>query len=357
MSGTSVVPEAVATTEVAGRTIALHFGDPEREYRALRTGAIVVDRSYRARWAFHGAKAAETLTGLVTNDVDALTPGHGQYAAALTPKGKIIADLRIFARGDELLVDAPARAAEGWSAMVRKFVNPRVTKYAERSESTSDIGIFGVHAGRLLAEAFALDLEALATLGPYGHVTIHTDAGEAMLARVPDLAMEGYDLFASTAAAPVLWQRLVASGAMPAGMEAWEIARIEAGRPEWGVDIDDTTIPQEANFDELHAISYTKGCYTGQETVARVHFRGHVNRHLRGLRAAGRDGDRIPAGAGLVIGDEKAVGDVRSTALSPRLGPVALAMVRREVAPESSLRAVWDGGEMRVSVIALPFPL
>ena len=76
---------------------------------------------------------------------------------------------------------------------------------------------------------------------------------------------------------------------MPAGLEAWDIARVEAGRPEWGIDMDDNTIPQEANFDALHAISYTKGCYVGQETVARVHFRGHVNKHLRGVRAAGLD--------------------------------------------------------------------
>ena len=129
-----------------------------------------------------------------------------------------------------------------------------------------------------------------------------------------------------------VWERAVAAGATPAGLGAWEIARVEAGRPEWGIDIDDTTIPQEANFDELDAISYTKGCYIGQEVVARVHFRGHVNRHLRGLRAGERR-DAPPTGAQLIDDSGNHVGDVRSSVASPRLGGIAIGMVRREVEP------------------------
>ncbi|HYD54792.1 MAG TPA: glycine cleavage T C-terminal barrel domain-containing protein, partial [Gemmatimonadaceae bacterium] len=150
----------------------------------------------------------------------------------------------------------------------------------------------------------------------------------------------------------------LAARAVPLGLEAWEIARVEAGRPEWGLDIDDTTIPQEANLDELHAISYTKGCYVGQEVVARVHFRGHVNRHLRGLRAAGEQPP--PSGAALLDTTGKTVGDVRSAASSPRLGGIALGMVRREVDPGTDLVARWTAGgearELRVNTAALPFP-
>jgi folate-binding protein YgfZ len=141
---------------------------------------------------------------------------------------------------------------------------------------------------------------------------------------------------------------------MPAGLDAWEIARVEAGRPEWGIDIDDTTIPQEANFDELDAISYTKGCYIGQEVVARVHFRGHVNRHLRGLRAASSEAP--PTGAQLIDDSGNHVGDIRSSVASPRLGGIAIGMIRREVAPGVSLNAKWEGGERRVDVTTLPFP-
>ena len=142
---------------------------------------------------------------------------------------------------------------------------------------------------------------------------------------------------------------------MPAGLDAWEIARVEAGRPEWGIDIDDTTIPQEANLDDLDAISYTKGCYTGQETVARVHFRGHVNKHLRGLMFEGED----PAPRTAALGDSagKNVGDVRSGVSSPRLGAIALAMVRREVETGATLTATWAGGSREARLVRLPFPI
>src|SRR5207253_7970098 len=137
--------------------------------------------------------------------------------------------------------------------------------------------------------------------------------------------------------APAVIARLEQAGASGASALAWDVARVEAGRPEWGLDMDETTIPQEANFDELGAISYTKGCYTGQETVARVHFRGHVNRHLRHLRAAGPEPPL--AGADLLDAAGKSVGDVRSTAASPRLGGIAIGMVRREVELGTSLLA------------------
>jgi folate-binding protein YgfZ len=175
------------------------------------------------------------------------------------------------------------------------------------------------------------------------------------------LGVEGFELFVHAEQFDALWERAAASGAVPAGLEAWEIARVEAGRPEWGLDIDDNTIPQEANFDELHAISYTKGCYVGQETVARVHFRGHVNKHLRGIHAAGLDSP--PTGATLHDETGQQVGDVRTAVRSPRLGGIALAMIRREVAPGASLTARWpqegstDGSfnDRRVDVAALPF--
>jgi folate-binding protein YgfZ len=154
----------------------------------------------------------------------------------------------------------------------------------------------------------------------------------------------------------------VSARATPAGLAAWEIARVEAGRPEWGIDIDDTTIAQEARLDELGAISYTKGCYTGQEVVARVHFRGHVNRGLRGIRASGTTAP--PTRATLFDATNKAVGDVRSSVTSPRLGGIALSMIRREVETGAQLMARWsadpagdtDAGEMQVDVVALPFP-
>jgi tRNA-modifying protein YgfZ len=348
-----ITPDAGAIAEIAGRPVALKYTNVEAEYASLRRSAMVVDRSHRTRMTFEGERRLETLTGLVTNDVGSLLPGMGQYAAALTPRGKIIADIRIFAREKDLLIDVPTRASAGWNGMVRKFVNPRSTKYADHTETLSDVGIFGVRASEIVAGLTGLTIDALSALPVYGSLTGKGDAATLLVARVPDLGVEGYELIVPSDVRAGLWQKAVDLGAVPAGLEAWEIARIEAGRPEWGIDIDESTIPQEANFDELHAISYTKGCYTGQETVARVHFRGHVNRHLRGLTYAGDVA--LPAGAQLLDEAEKVVGDVRSSAVSPRLGGIALGMVRREITPESTVRVRWEGNECVATVAALPF--
>ena len=358
---TSQTPDGMAAIgELAGRSVVLAYGSPAAEYEALHTHAVVVDRSHRSRMRLSGERSAEVMTGLVTNDVGSLEPGLGCYAAALTPKGRVVADVRIFREEGGLLVDAPARAAEGWTQMVRKYVNPRVTPYQDASAATRDIGVFGPQARHVVAAMCGANAAALGVLPPYGHATVLSGSDGAhrlLVAHVPELSVEGFEIIAPVELFDDLWSRALAARAVPMGLEAWEVARIEAGRPEWGIDIDDTTIPQEANFDELHAISYTKGCYVGQEVVARVHFRGHVNRHLRGLRAAGEQPP--PAGATLLDAAGKAVGDVRSAASSPRLGGIALGMVRREVDPGSDLVARWsaDGAprELRVNMAALPF--
>lgn len=321
---------------------------------ALRDGAVLFDRSARSRATFTGPKTADVLTGLVTNDVPALAPGEGQYAAALTPKGKVIADVRLFARDDGFLVDVPERAAPGWWEMIRKYVNPRLSRYADVSDSLRDVGIYGARARELVSDMTGLDAGVLEGLAPYAHRTVTRDDAPVLVARVPDLGIEGYEIFAAPAVAQHLWEALAARGALAGSSDAFEVARVEAGRPEWGIDMDASTLAQEANLDDLRAISYTKGCYTGQETVARVHFRGHVNRYLRGLKFHAPP--LPPHGTGLVDADERAVGDVRSAVVSPRLGGVALAMVRREVEPGATVRATWDGVSVPATVLALPFP-
>ncbi len=334
----------------------LHYGDIAAEYASLRTGAMLVDRSARGRVRIEGPKRNEILTGLVTNDVSALVPGQGQYAAALTPKGKIVSDLRIYAMEDHLLVDSPPRSSTRWREMLRKYVNPRIAPHRDVSDELRDIGVFGPRARRLVSAVSGINTEVLGALAPYSHLPGCTSSGgELVVARVPDLEIEGFEIFVSPVHFDQLWDGFVSEGACPAGLMAWEIARIEAGRPEWGVEMDDTTIAQEANLDELHAISYTKGCYVGQEVVARVNFRGHVNKLLRGLLCG--QNDLLPEKAILVDDQGKTVGDVRSSALSPRLGSVALGMVRREIEPGTTLTVQWDGAEGRADVTRLPFPL
>ena len=209
--------------EVAGRSVVLHYGDPLAEHAALRTGALLVDRSFRGRMRLSGPRAAEILTGLVTNDVKALPAGHGQYAAALTAKGKIVADLRIFAMaapgatGEEaevesLLVDAPPRAAAAWAEMVRKFVNPRLAAYRDESEALCDFGVFGAQARHAVDRALGVGAAAIGALPLYSHVTVDFDGAPVTIARVPDLEVEGFELFVPAESGPALWRRLTDAG-------------------------------------------------------------------------------------------------------------------------------------------------
>jgi tRNA-modifying protein YgfZ len=349
-----ITPAPPALAQVAGRAVVLTYSTVAAEDAALHQRAGLVDRSARARLRLTGARAAEMIAGLVTNDTLALQPGQGQYAAALTAKGKLVADVRIYVEEDGVLTDTGARAGDGWRAMVAKFVNPRLAPHTDESLTMRAAGVFGPAARHVVEALTGINASALTVLPDYSHVRVALGGTPVLVARTPELRMDGFDLFFPAEAFDEVWMRAVKAGATPCGYSAWEIARVEAGRPEWGLDMDDTTLVQEANLDEWQAVSYTKGCYVGQEVVARVHFKGHVNRHLRGLRSADAPGP--PAGATLVDGAGKEVGAVQTSVDSPRLGPIALGMVRREVEGGAMLTARWEGGERRVEVFVLPFP-
>jgi len=321
------------------------------EYERLRTDAGLVERSDRLRMTFTGAKAAETLTGLVTNDVLALEPGHGAYAAALTVKGKIVADVRVFRRADDdFLVDVPAAASAGFLAMIIKYVNPRLARYADVSAGLACLGVVGPHARQVIAHALGTSPSEFDLLPAYAHAGVPFRGGSVLVARSPDYGVDGFDCFVRAADAGALRESLRESGAAPADAHALELLRIEAGRPAWGVDMTDDTLAQEANLDGLQAISYTKGCYTGQETVARLHFRGHVNRYLRGLRAGS-----MPEGPVAVFAGEREVGDVRSRGISPQFGAIAMAMIRREVETGTQVTLRAGTAECIATVTDLPF--
>jgi folate-binding protein YgfZ len=341
----------IITTIAPGFERTESFANIANEYAAIRHGAAVIDRSARLRMLFAGAKAGEALTGLVTNDVLALKPGAGQFAAALTAKGKIIADVRIFSRDDGYLVDVSPAAGPGFAQMIRKFVNPRLAQYADVTPILRTVGVLGPRAAASVAAVTGVSIDALHALAPYGHLRCTFEGASLDLARSADFAVDSFDCFVPVEHATALWERLVATGAVAAGSAAVEIVRVESGRPLWGLDMDENTLAQEANFDELAGISYTKGCYTGQETVARVHFRGHVNRHLRGL-----SGEALLVPRAELFGDDgRPCGEVRSVTDSPSFGSIAIAMVRREIADGARVTARWAGGEATATVVALPF--
>ncbi len=301
--------------------------------------------------AFAGPKAAETLNGLLTNDIARLSPGRGVYAAALTPKGKVIADVRVFADDDGgFIVDTSAAAGVPLLAMLRKFVNPRLARYADISAQRRTIRVAGSDAARVVAAATGVSRTALDALAPFATTAGAAGSAPLRVVRAPDLGVPCFDVLCDTAARETL-AAAIAADAEPLDAGSAEVLRIEAGWPRFGADFDESVLAQEAGLDRLGGISFDKGCYTGQETVARVHFRGHVNRVLRGLRSR----ELITPGADILSTDGRPVGTVRSAAVSPRLGPIALAYVRREVADGEAVSVAGVSGAVTATVAGLPF--
>lgn len=310
--------------------------------------AFLVDRTTRLRMTFTGEKAKESLGGLVTNDVVALKPGHGHRAVALTAKGRVIALVRVFDRGADLLLDCEPESAEGFVSMIRKYVNPRTAKFAVVTDTTACLGVHGMEAASALAPLVGMETSALSALAPLGIVTSPDGAFDVI--RSTELSVPGFDVIGARDSIATLRTALEHGGVHEVADADAEVARVEVGLPRFGIDMDAETIPQEANLDTLGAISFTKGCYTGQEVVARIHFRGHVNKHLRFLNTA----ELLTRGAVVLDASGKEVGDVRSAVISPKRGPLALAMVRREVEPGSEVQ-VRDGDRTlsaRVEAIA-----
>jgi len=324
-----------------------------RDDEALHTAAAVIDLSDRGRMRFSGAGARNALNGILTCDIAPLLTGQGTYGAALTSKGKIVADVTVFADEDSFLVECSVGASPGWQQLVAKYVNPRLARRLDETEVTGVLGVFGPSASRIAGIVSGVDKESLESLPMYSHRSGTSPGAVLDVARIPDMGVAGYRLTVARSALETVRVAVISEGARLVGPMAVECARIEAGRPLWGADMDDSTLPQEVNLEGLGGLSYTKGCYTGQEVVARLHFRGHVNRRLMGLIV---EGTTVPeVGAELTGLDGAACGDVRSSVISPRFGPIALAMVRREVAAGARISTGIAGSAVDAEVVALPF--
>jgi tRNA-modifying protein YgfZ len=305
-------------------------------YRALTEGAGVLDRSELGKLALTGGQAAEMLNGQVSNDVEALAPGTGCYAALLTNKGKMLGDLRVLATGEELLLLTERASLQALFDQIRRGA---IGWQAELHKRTLQQGLLSVIGPR------ARDVTGAGDLPADEHANRPAEiAGAPVLLVATDL---GVDVICAAEDTARVRDALLAAGAVEVDEAAAELRRVESGRPRYGIDIDDTTIPQEAGLND-RAVSFTKGCYVGQETVARLHWRGKPNRHLRGLRLS------APAETGtpLRLG-EREVGKLGSVAVSPAHGPIALAIVRREAGMGDTL-AVGDGG-VTARVVDLPF--
>jgi folate-binding protein YgfZ len=342
--------------QVAGREVARHFGDGAAEYRAVREAAGVAERGDRSRFRLWGKDPARMMHGLITNDLLKAQAGQGIYAAMLTAKGRMIADVRVFRRADgEVLVSVAREALEGTREHLKKMVPPLFARWADATDDIAELGVYGPRARELLTAAVGAEIPALVE-----DAFVEPDFGGAriLVAATREAGgEEGFDVFLPAEQAAALWTALRDAGARPVGFGVLETLRIEAGRPRYGAELTEETIPTEAYESAglmARAISFNKGCYTGQEVIVRIAHRGHVNRHLRGLLLG--DAPAPAVRAPLVNAETgKEVGWTASGAFSPLLGQtVAMGYVRREIGPGGEVRiGAADGPAARV--VSLPF--
>jgi len=307
----------------------------DAQYRQLREECGLLDRSERGKLRVGGSDAAEYLQGQLTNDVEALEPGAGQYAALLDRKGHMQADMRVLRpSAEEIWIDTePA----GLAAAVRHLRMYSIGRDAEVTDVSEERAILSLIGPR------SVEIAGTAALPENACEETAVAGVECLIAGTAG----GIDLIVAAAEAERLRGAMLEAGTVAVSEEAAEILRLESGTPRFGAEMGTETMPAEAGIVE-QAVSFTKGCYIGQETVARLHYKGRPNRHLRGLRLS----DPAAPGAVLRLG-EKEVGELGGSAVSPAFGPIGLAILRREAEPGAELAVGEDGVTARV--VDLPF--
>ncbi|HEY6144663.1 MAG TPA: glycine cleavage T C-terminal barrel domain-containing protein [Solirubrobacterales bacterium] len=308
----------------------------DAQYRQLREECGLLGRDDRGLLVVSGAEAAEYLQGQLTNDIEAIGPGDGVYAALLDRKGHMQADMRVLrpGGGPELWLDPEPAGLEAARRHLQMYKIGRDVEIVDAGEERLLLSLIGPRSVEIAGSA-ALPENACETVAVGGAECLAVGAAG------------GIDLFSPAPEQDRVREALLVGGAVEVSAEAAEIVRIEAGRPRFGAEMGTETLPAEAGIVE-RAVSFTKGCYIGQETVARLHYKGKPNRHLRGLRlsAPAQPGEALRAG-------DKEVGKLGSAAVSPALGPIGLAILRREAEPGATVAVGEDG--VTAEVIALPF--
>ena len=316
-----------------------HLGDWESEYRALVDTCALGVRHDRGVVRVTGERAAEMLNGLLTQQLKGLA-GAGRHALLLSAKGRVLTDLRVLPQSAGLLLDVPRAGLANLLASFKKYLPPLYARYEDLSAELIQLGLYGPRAAAVLSDAIGAE-------APAEHLAVdeqQIDHATVMLIRNRRLVGDGVELVLDRTAAAAVTEKLLratrAEGGGVAGVRALNVVRVESGVPDYGVDMDESNLAQETGL-EAEAISYDKGCYLGQEVVARVHFRGHVNRHLRSLSFRGT----LPEHGVALLDQDKEVGVVTSAVVSPEYGPIGLGYVRREISPSHSLS--WSGAAGR----------
>jgi tRNA-modifying protein YgfZ len=308
----------------------------DAQYRQLREECGLLDRSERGKLLVSGREAAEYLQGQLTNDTEAIEAGEGLYAALLDRKGHMQADMRVLrpGQGPDLWLDLEP---EGLEAARRHLGMYKIGREVDVTDVSAERAILSLIGPR------AVEIAGSAPLPENNCEAVTIGGAECLVAGT----VAGVDVFLAAEERDRVRDALLAAGAVDVSPAAAEILRIESGHPRFGAEMGTETMPAEAGIVE-QAVSFTKGCYIGQETVARLHYKGKPNRHLRGLRLSAPS----QSGASLKLG-EKVVGTLGGSAVSPALGPIGLAILRREAEPGATLAVGEDG--VTAEVVALPF--
>lgn len=337
-------------TERDGWSVPSSYGDPLLEYAVVRErGVGLLDLSARGRLLVSGAEAVQFLNGLITNDLKTLAENQWMPAIFPTVQGRLIASVRVIRQSDGYLIDTEPATHERVLQTVSRFTLAGDFRVADLTSEVAQLSLQGTRAAEIV---LAVSGDVAANLDRFGAATIPWADGTVTVIRAT-LVGDGFELFVEARAAAALWAALTEAGAHPVGFAAYEMLRVEAGQPRIGIDMDETNVVTETNLDE--AISYTKGCYIGQEIVARIKYRGHVAKKLTGLlfeRVV-----KIDSGAAIRSLDDKEIGRITSATLSPHLGcTVALGYVKYDyLAAGTRVKVSCGDGELAAEVTELPF--
>jgi glycine cleavage system T protein len=341
--------------EVTGWEMPAHYGDPVAEHRAVRQGVGLCDLSHRGKLRVTGEDRVKWLQSVISNDILPLQPGQGRYSSFLTHKGKMLTYFRCYMQADSVMLEDCGEIGDHTYGALRKFLlYGTKAKMENCAESWGLLLVSGPKAAIVLKTAFGTDVE---DLKPISFITAAIGGQQALIIRTEETGEHDYEVLIPADGVTAAWERLMEAGAAhgikPFGSQAREALRIESGIPKAGPDLNEEIVPPEANL-EGKAFSLSKGCYPGQEVVARMDTYGNVRRHLVGLLV---NGSAVPPKGAKLFSDDREVGWVSSATRSPQLDAViAFAFPLRDFSnPGTVLSVDIDGKKHDARVTTLPF--